>query len=309
MRDEIYSFEPFDVTAGARFNYNDFAFNDIGTGLREDGNFSALVASIEVARDLSEGVRASASVAQGFRAPNLSDLARDGSFAGGDELGNPDLDPEKSLTFDIGIEAKKGLWSGTFGVFWTEIDDVIGRTLIADPTPGVPGDETYLRDNQGEVRVVGGEAGARVQFAADSPYFAETGIAYTEGRQFDDEIASLDDVPWRRTPPLHGRIAAGWDPRAVGLSAPDKFDQVTLEMAWADDQKRLHPQDLSDPRIGEPTAGWAVWNLDVGGQIDSEGASRWYAGVHNILDKNYRIHGSGFDAPGRSLILGLRTSF
>ena len=36
--------------------------------------------------------------------------------------------------------------------------------------------------------------------------------------------------------------------------------------------------------------------------------SRWYLGVHNVFDEDYRVHGSGIDAPGIGLAVGARWS-
>ena len=65
---------------------------------------------------------------------------------------------------------------------------------------------------------------------------------------------------------------------------------------------------MSDPRIDpEGTPGWNTWNVDFGGAT-SFGAD-WWIGFHNILDRRYRVHASGFDAPGVSVVVGLRATF
>lgn len=55
------------------------------------------------------------------------------------------------------------------------------------------------------------------------------------------------------------------------------------------------------------TAGWAALHLRAGLPL----AERWQliAALENALDRNYRFHGSGLDAPGRSAYLALRWSF
>ena len=51
-----------------------------------------------------------------------------------------------------------------------------------------------------------------------------------------------------------------------------------------------------------------VVNLDVGGPLGKDSSSTWSLGLHNVFDENYRIHGSGFDAPGISVVFGLHLS-
>jgi outer membrane receptor protein involved in Fe transport len=85
------------------------------------------------------------------------------------------------------------------------------------------------------------------------------------------------------------------------------------EFQWvvADDQDDLNPEDLTDPRINpDGTAGWGVLDLDFGGSLGStRSGSRWSLGFHNLLDKEYRIHGSGFDAPGFNVVVELGWTF
>ncbi len=55
------------------------------------------------------------------------------------------------------------------------------------------------------------------------------------------------------------------------------------------------------------TDGW--WTLDVTGAWNIGESSRLNFGLTNLLDKNYRSHGSGIDAPGINGFVGLRYSF
>lgn len=55
------------------------------------------------------------------------------------------------------------------------------------------------------------------------------------------------------------------------------------------------------------TAGWVTLNAVIGMPM----AERWQltAGIENIADRNYRFHGSGIDAPGRSLYTAVTFRF
>ncbi|QDV05881.1 Colicin I receptor precursor [Planctomycetes bacterium Poly30] len=310
VQDEISTFAPTYFTAGLRYSYFDFGF-DNASGGRETGSFDALTASLEAAHDLSDEVTLTATLAQGFQAPNLEDLANDGDFSNGIELANPDLDPARSLMGEVGAEVRRASWSGALAVFWTSIDDYIGRRLIDVGDPAISGDEVYLRSNAGEVRLWGVEGSGRTALGgARSEYSLETVASWVRGRQYDDTPdpmtgeMPLDGVEVRRIPPLHGRIGVRWD----DAGGPRRIDHAGLWLDWATAQRQLNPDDVTDPRI-DPTGtdGWAVVSFNVSGQLAS--GVQWSATLGNLLDKNYRVHGSGFDAPGRSIVLGIRASF
>jgi hemoglobin/transferrin/lactoferrin receptor protein len=315
-QDEIHDLGGFDVTLGARYSYFDFSFNEITAtpagGPERDGDFDALSASLQVARSLSKTVRVTGTVAQGFRSPHLDDLARNATIFGGTELANPDLDPEESLTGELALEYTGAPWHATLAVYHTTLSDFIGRVLLDKGVVGTPGDETYLRENVGTVEFVGVEAEVRRALGDDSPWSVGAGIAWARGRQYDDTInpgtgnQDFDDVPARRIPPLHGHVSMHYD----ALEPSSQLGWGELALVMADEQDDLHPEDLTDPRINpEGTAGWATLNLDVGGALTSDANASWSLGVHNVLDKEYRVHGSGIDAPGVNVVLGLRWSF
>ncbi|MFN0009390.1 MAG: TonB-dependent receptor [Planctomycetota bacterium] len=318
VRDEIASFAPFDVTLGARYSFFDFSFNEFssgpGGGPEESGDFDAFTGSLAVARDVGEDWRVTGTVAQGFRAPHLDDLAKNGSIFGGTELANPDLDPEESLTGEIDLDYARAEWAGSLAMFYTDIYDFIGRRLIDVGDPGTTGDETYLRDNTGNLAIWGAELEVRRKLGSEDADFAVgAGIAWTEGRQYDDTIdpttgdAPYDGVPARRIPPLHGKLSLLYEPAVVKRG----IQWGELQLTVADEQDDLNPEDLADPRINpDGTAGWAVVDLDFGGSLGSlRSGSRWSLGFHNLLDREYRIHGSGFDAPGFNVVVELAWTF
>jgi outer membrane receptor protein involved in Fe transport len=316
VRDEIFAFEPWTITAGARYSYFDFSFDNFvaNGGGREDGQFGALTGALSAARPVSEHANVTVTLAQAFRAPNLDDLANNGNFAGGTEFANPNLDPEESLTAQLSVDTRHEAWGGYAGVFFTHIDELIGRSLLNAGAPP-PGDETYMRANVGYANLWGVDAGYDRRLGAEgSPWSGRTVATLVYGKQKGDNVdpndPTEDEVPFQRVPPVHGLVALRWDePKQRRW-----FDWGEVSLVWALDQNRLHPQDKSDPRI-DPSGseGWAVVDVDVGGPLGCErmggGVSTWTLGVHNLFDTNYRVHASGFDAPGLQLVLGLHVAF
>lgn len=312
VQDEISSLDPWLFTLGMRWSAFDFGFDQPGAG-RESGSFQDLTASAVAARDLSETVRMTGTLAQGFQAPNLEDLANDGDFAGGVELANPDLDPARSLMAELALDVERPTWSLTTALFWTQIDDYLGRRLIDEGDPGVSGDETWMRANAGEVELYGVELGGRYALGGErSPWAIEGVAAWVRGRQYDDTLdpstgeRPFDGVELRRVPPLNGRLSLLW--QRFGRPQLEGLDEARFSLVWATEQDQLGPGDLSDPRIDpEGTDGWAIWNLDLSGPL-GEGV-RWNLSLVNLLDENYRMHGSAIDGPGRSVVIGFEASF
>lgn len=308
LRDEITAFDAVDLTAGVRYSRYDFGFRNFATNAKTEGDFDALVGSLSAARDLTDDVRLTGTLSQGFRAPNLSELAKNSTFAGGTELANPDLDPEQSLVVELALDVRKDLWSTAFAIYRSTIDDVLGRRLI-DPGGPQSGDEIYIRENTGELEIYGVEARYTRRFGVESPWSVSAVAEYTVGEQHDDFVdpstgqKPFDGEPATRIPPLHGNLGLRYEPAEMLW----RLGFAELTFAWALEQDELSPQDLSDPRVDpNGTDAWTTVDLDVGGPIGER--SSWTVGLHNLLDEDYRIHGSGFDAPGFGVVVGLRLS-
>ncbi len=318
VSDEIASFDPVDVTVGVRYSYFHFAYDQFTSGPdggpEESGDFDALTASLGLGYDVSETWRATAGVAQGFRAPHLDDLARNSTIYGGTELANPELDPEQALTAQLGLEHASGTWKSSIVGYATFLEDAIGRRLIDEGDPNTTGDETYLRDNTGSVEIYGTELALERKLGDETADLAlRGGATWTIGTQYDDTVnpttgeATYDDVPARRIPPLFGYVGLSYDPLVPRWSW---FTWAELRLTLADGQDELNPDDLTDPRIDpDGTGSWERLDLDFGGPLGAQRGSTWNIGLHNILDEAYRVHGSGFDAPGFGVVVGMAWVF
>jgi hemoglobin/transferrin/lactoferrin receptor protein len=317
-QDELLDVGSWDVTTGLRWSWYHFAFDDFasaGTGGSTSGDFDALTASLAAARDIGRGVRLTAALGQGFRAPNLEDLANESDFAGGTELANPDLDPERSLTAQTAVDITRESWSLAAGVYATWLQDLIGRQLIDLGDPSTTGDETWMRANAGRGEIYGTDLAGNVRLGGErSPWSLDSRLSWVWGQQYDSTVdpstgeAPFYDVPFRRIPPLFGHVGLVWD----GRGASDRVDRADVTLFFADDQERLNPEDLTDPRIDpDGTAGWGRVDVNVEGDLgraDGGATARWHVGLLNLFDQRYRVHASGLDAPGFALVLGLDVS-
>ena len=119
-------------------------------------------------------------------------------------------------------------------------------------------------------------------------------IAYSRG---DQQVAGGGPEPADRMPPLSGYIGIEYQPES------DFGFEMWAAMAGAQD--RLSDRDIGDSRIDPAgTPGWA----SVGGRATWEPSELWTlsATLSNVLDAQYRVHGSGIDATGRNLTVSIR---
>ncbi|QDU66310.1 TonB-dependent receptor plug domain-containing protein [Engelhardtia mirabilis] len=323
VQDEVSSLDPVDLTLGLRYSYFDFGFDPLTSdpvGLPVSGggsgSFDELTASAQAATNVASNARLSATLAQGFRAPNLSDLSKVDSFGGGVEVGNPDLDPERSLFHELALDMWGEGWDGGIAAFYNDVSNVIGRrfdpTLTADYQAATGStDDVYQLANQDNLVVWGLEGRWHQRLGAvDSPWSMNGNLMFARGRTYGvDPLTgddSLDDQPYSRIPPLHGQLGLGWSP----LERVGKFvETIRFQSVFAARQDQLAPSDIADPRI-DPTGtdGWMVFNVGFEGVLGST-EGRWSLLLSNLTDANYRVHGSGFDAPGIGATLGLSWSF
>ena len=67
------------------------------------------------------------------------------------------------------------------------------------------------------------------------------------------------------------------------------------------------PQKPKSVPMYTSTAGWARFDVLAGFRMGER--TTVYGGVENLLDRNYRVHGSGIDGPGISASVRVRYSF
>jgi vitamin B12 transporter len=100
---------------------------------------------------LDELLRLRANVGEGFKSPSADQLsAQYISATGTIYVGNPDLKPETSMTYDIGLDVFHDLVSFSAGYFRTDYKDKIVRTSTT-----VNGEAATTWDNSGDAEIAG----------------------------------------------------------------------------------------------------------------------------------------------------------
>lgn len=244
--------------------------------------------------DFAESWQLVANVGFGFRAPNISDLGTLGNRPGNRfNIPNTNLGAESVRQFDIGVRRHTGNHRFELMLYTLQFDDRITSVLTGDATPD--GRDIVQSVNTSKSSIRGAEAGA--SFNVSDKVSASAVLNYTWGREENgvDPAQAAD-----RIPPLSAHLE-------IEFAVNDKW---TAE-AWltvAREQDRLSQRDIRDVRINPlGTAGWTIlgssisWNLNDIWQVD--------LAADNLLDKRYREHGSGIDAPGRNISLTARIAW
>jgi outer membrane receptor protein involved in Fe transport len=243
-------------------------------------------------------------VARGFRAPNLDDTAVLEKVTNeGIDVPSPGLDPEKSYNYEAGVKAAFPVSGGSLFYFYNDLQDLIergpgiynGLPYIDENGNGVedPGEAVRQKFNVGRAYIEGVEAEGWYAFRLH--WRVRGNLSWTYGKDLENE------EPLSRIPPVMGLAGIRWE------NAQAKY-WWEYYARFAGSQDRLSARDLSDPRIDpDGTAGWMTHNLRGGADF-----RRWgkvALGLENILNRDYRIHGSGIDSPGIHFTAGYTVAF
>jgi hemoglobin/transferrin/lactoferrin receptor protein len=219
-----------------------------------------------------QGFSVTAQVSRGFRDPVLSDRYFRGPSGRGFITGNPDLEPETSLQFDLATRYTVSRTQIAVYFYHYRITDLVERYQTQT--------DFFFFRNRGRARLRGVEVEARSELGRG--YAVEVAAQVARGRALDDE-AYLDDIS-PETLSILGRRAFG-----------DRgYAQARLAFHAADD--RPGPSEVAAPgaTLLDIGAGWRI-----APQLELRGSLR------NLLDDEYYASPDPrwVFAPGRSASL------
>ena len=230
----------------------------------------------------------------GFRAPNVFDLGTLGDRPGNRfNVPNTSLDSERVMQIDLGVRRRTAGTQLELMIYALRYDDRITSAFTGDVTPS--GRDVVQSVNAADSTIRGIEAGADVELTRS--VYASAVLNFTWGEQ---RVAGSPMEPADRIPPLSGRFNIAYDP---GINI-----RVDGWLRFASAQDRLSARDIRDVRIDPAgTSGWGI--VGVGARWNYRSSWQFALGVDNILDRQYRVHGSGLDAPGRNVSLSARRTW
>ena len=220
----------------------------------------------------ASGTKLKASVGSGFKAPTLSELFQ--SFPPF-FFANPDLKPESSVGYDLGIE--QGLGGGVVRIGATGFYNRI-RDLITTDVTGT----TYA--NVGRASTDGVEG--FVAYQPVKPLTLRLDYTYTEAT---DEVLHQELL---RRPKHKGNLNATWQATdALLLNA-----SVLTVSSWVDGNR-----DFSIPRLDAP--GYTTVNLAASFDLSRQLAV--FGRIDNLFDRHYE-NPVGFLQPRIGVFAGIR---
>ena len=340
IQDEIELHKRLELTLGGRYTlYNTNA--DLSVRSDQFDNFNgsgnALTYSAGLVASITDGLNVVGNFATSFRAPSLNDTTAVEVTNEGIDSPSPDLKSERGWTVEGGLKARYPWLISSLILFHGRVSDLVTRvpveeayagkslpSLIQEIQKNNPGIDVYVFDNVDEVQIQG------VEFAGMVPIPIQNGLSlygnamFTRGKVLTINGAAPDPTkPWeeriRREPPLNGMVGLRWEPPAQRFWAE-------FFVRGATEQRRLNRSDIRDPRIpgttrdtgevqfdangaaiGQGSSGWMTLNLRGGIQVTQY--NRLTLALENLLDKRYREHGSGINAPGFNVIVSLDNRF
>lgn len=276
----------FRLTFGGRFNA--FRIRAVDEEFGEVNlKPASLVGNIALQYFTSANQQLILSAHSAFRAPNINDISTFGLFDYGIEIPSTGLSPEKALTLEAGYKRPSENGSIAFTAFRTRINDQIERVEATyNGSEYLDGQRVYKKENISRSTLHGAEFES--VFKLNSAFSLLNNLCWTHGKN------TGNGEPMRRIPPLNGKLA-------LQYSKSKLFGET--EFLFAAKQDRLSNGDIDDHRIPEGgTPGWKVINLKLGYSLEKISVN---AGLQNIFNAAYRVHGSGVDAYGRSWWMSL----
>lgn len=220
------------------------------------------------------------SYSTGYRAPNIDDMGTLGVVDFRYETPSSGLLPEQSRNIELGYKFRSNNLSVTASLFYMHLHNIITR--IKNEWQTIGGYSVYQKENTDASFIKGAEGG--FDWGITKHWKVAGGMAY----QYGQNLTKAE--PMRRIPPLHGRLLWCYENYKWRISAEGLF---------AGKQSRLAQGDREDNRIAAGgTPRWAILNGYASVEV-----KKWnlVTSFQNILNSDYRLHGSGINGAGRSV--------
>ena len=302
----------FTANAGARLNHSaleadfstksffPFPFDDIK---QQSTNLTGSVALVYAQK---ADYKISASVATGYRVPNVDDLAKVfESTSSNLIIPNPSLKPERTINYELGAEKYFGKSIKLGVVAWyTDYTDALtlgDATYKGQATVPYNGGTASVKTTVNAAEAFNKGINANLTASIASFLTVHSTITYTYGRIRE----AAGKYPLDHIPPVYGKtsIAASHHKLRAEIFALYNGKKASSDFNLRGEDNQLYS---ADPVKGYVPA-WVIFNAALAYQFNSH--FKLQVSLENITDKFYRYFASGVSAPGRNFGMTARYNF
>ena len=241
-----------------------------------DQDHDRVTANLGLRYPFANGASVYAQYAQGFRAPPPSDvnlvLYYEMPTVIVTSLPNPDLKPETSQGYEIGVTVEQPLYGFSLALFDNHYEDFIqSRTLVQIDTSTTPPTRVFQSINIDEARIYGAEMRYRQALAALSEGLANWSLEL--GGEWLRGINRTSDQPLNDVGPPKAVLAVHW--------------QSSERLSWRLVNTFVRHHDRVDESVAAQVtpAGYSVHDLTAEYRVNERWAVR--AGLFNLAKKEY----------------------
>ncbi|MCX8682483.1 TonB-dependent receptor [Gilliamella sp. B2889] len=292
--DEISIFDNWNITAGLRYNKDE----------NYGSNWNPRIYSVW---NIDDNFTMKGGYSTGFATPQLRQVVSDwgqvtgGGFSNGVVVGNPDLKPEKSDNFEIGLA-----YTNDYGIdasataFYTKYKDKIQSYYICD-TRKIPNRTCKYKNFNKEFDFIQGRENVDkadlkgIELTFKTPLFTDfllsSNYSWTETEQ---KTGKNKGKPLNRTPKQKFNTQLDWN-------LTQEFDLWTKVAYYGVETTT----DRSGKKIEYP--GYTFWDVGASFQINKN--AKVYGGVYNLFDKDVSNDDFGKTLEGRRYFIGTEINF
>lgn len=257
-------------------------------------NQSHLTPKIGLAWLAGDSIKLRAQYAQGFMMPSANQLAVDTVSFGRRVVGNADLDPEKSHTYEAGVDYTLNTLLASVTYFHTTFEDKIVTSS--------PSDGSRSWNNAGDATVAGFEIEASYDLGQPlgwewelRPYLNATFLSDFEDEETGEDLQYISDST------LSGGFVAGNGNGTFFRCNVAHYSSQTVR----DWESGIYPAPdyaLNAITVTDLSAAWKFIENEQYGDITVRGE------IQNLFDEDYAFI-KGYPMPGLSFFLSLRWDY
>ena len=276
------------LVISAALRYDEYEMEDDAGKSTDDTNWTP---SVGVSFKIIPELRLRANYAEGFKVPTAEQLFRYNDYGYAVLEGNPDLVPEKSKTYEVGLDFIKGSLHSTLTYFDTSFEDKIS---YVNPTAGY-----WTYENIPGATISGLEGNLKLDFASFFDWNVQLApyVSFTHLIEYENDDTGEDlyyNPEWK--------VSYG-----LWFAVPDMGFVSKLNFAHFSDQLITDYEGTGQTSLD----GYTVADLTISKTLlttEKYGEVSLKADVRNLFNEDYAVI-QGYPSPGRTFFVSLKYQY